>query len=160
MDTKITLSFNEDIIKKAHQQAADLLEKTTTASNQVINQVKDTHEQMTQNLDKVLDHLFVSFCHSFWTESVPAIRLFVNTAGMFPLTSPPIDHEFPIQTCVWPLARRGANPGAKPSSDHEAGDVAISTLPAVFFGNLFDHLCHESVHGLGAPLVVLGKIFR
>src|ERR1041385_4381613 len=54
---KTTLSEYEDIIKKAHDQAKELLDKTTNASEKVINQVSNTNQAMNTDLDKILQEM-------------------------------------------------------------------------------------------------------
>lgn len=44
----------EDIIKRAHQEATDLLDKTVTTSEQLLSQTKGTNEQLATDFDKIL----------------------------------------------------------------------------------------------------------
>ena len=55
-EKKVLLEY-QDIIKKAHEQAAELVDKTTDASKKVISQVSGTNEGMNKDLDKILHEM-------------------------------------------------------------------------------------------------------
>jgi vacuolar-type H+-ATPase subunit H len=52
-----TFTQYEDIIKRAHQEAAELLEKTTATSQQLVSQVRTTNDKLTSDFDRVLQQI-------------------------------------------------------------------------------------------------------
>lgn len=65
---KTTLSEYQDIIKKAHDQAAELLEKTKTASNKVVSEVNVTNDALEKTLDATLKTITDKHIQSLNTE--------------------------------------------------------------------------------------------
>lgn len=54
---RATFKQYEDIIKRAHEEAAALLEKATETSKQLVSQTRTTNERLTSGFDKVLQQV-------------------------------------------------------------------------------------------------------